>query len=332
MVRGVEVRPVEDVRRDASPPTARGWFGLIGNPHSGRGRATDLAGRLRQELSRRGLESRAAWTPEQRRELVAEAVPAAGCLGLVAMGGDGTVAELVNECPVVPIAVLPTGTENLFARHFGFERDPARLVERLVAGRTRRIDLGRAAGRRFALMAGFGFDAEVVSDHHRRRMARPGVATTSRAAYVEPVLRSSVRYRFPEVRVWAETDAGTEALAGTSVLVFNLPRYALGLPFAPSARDDDGWLDLVVFRDPGPLQALRYLWLVFRRLHLRRPGVEHRRIRRARVEAVEPVPVQLDGDPAGRVGSGEAGGWLVEVEPLALTVFGGSSGSAGCPA
>jgi diacylglycerol kinase family enzyme len=322
MARGKELRLVGDARRDEETRTAAGWVGLIGNPHSGRGRCPEAAEALSRELARRGLAARAAWSPEERRALVAEAGASGGCRALVAIGGDGTVADLVNERPVAPIGVLPTGTENLFARHFRFEPRPARLAERLERGRSRRIDLGRADGRRFALMAGFGFDAEVVSRHHRIRMGRRGgAATTSRAAYVEPVLRSSLTYPFPPLTVHAETDAGPETLVGTSVLFFNLPRYALGLPFAPDARDDDGWLDLVVFRDPGPFQALRYLWLVFRRLHLMRRGVEHRRVRRATVEAAGPVPVQLDGDPAGRVEPGPGAAWTVEVVPSALEVL-----------
>ena len=43
----------------------------------------------------------------------------------------------------------------------------------------------------------------------------------------------------------------TETLEGTTVFIFNLPRYALGLPFAPHASQDDGLLDLVVFRKPA---------------------------------------------------------------------------------
>ena len=97
-------------------------------------------------------------------------------------------------------------------------------------------------------------------------------------------------------------DAGAEeVLTGTTVFIFNMPRYALGLPFAPTAREDDGWLDLVIFRDPGPFQALYYLWKVFRGTHLDQPGVFHRRVKKLVVTADEPIPVQIDGDPGGYV-------------------------------
>jgi diacylglycerol kinase family enzyme len=151
-------------------------------------------------------------------------------------------------------------------------------------------------------MAGFGFDGEIVTRHHTSRMSRIGVVRpTHRAAYVEPILRSSFSYRFPNINVRIADPGAEETLVGTTVFLFNLPRYALGLPFAPEAREDDGLLDLVVFREPGPFQALYYLWRVFCRSHLRHPSVFHRRVKKVVVTVQDAVPVQLDGDPGGFV-------------------------------
>src|SRR5262249_49547345 len=145
-----------------------------------------------------------------------------------------------------------------------------------------------------------GFDADVVTRHHRGRLTRSGrIRPTHRMAYVEPILRSSLSYRFPRISVRVADPGAEEVLRGTTVLVFNLPRYALGLPFVPVAREDDGWLDLIVFREPGPFQALFYLWKVFRGSHFGDPGVFHRRVQKIVVTAEEPIPVQLDGDPGG---------------------------------
>jgi diacylglycerol kinase (ATP) len=255
----------------------------------------------------------------------------------VAVGGDGTVSALVNEQPKVPITVLPAGTENLAAQHFGLRRNTAALARTIAGGQVLRADLGNAAGRRFLLMTGFGFDGDVVTRHHRSRTSRSGrVKPTHRAAYVEPILRSSLFYRFPHINVAIEDPGREEILRGTTVFVFNLPRYALGLPFAPQASQDDGLLDLVVFRDPGPFQALYYLWRVFCGTHLDHPGVFHRRFRRLTLTSNEAIPAQLDGDPAGFLlpagassagdGRTEAGqesgsGWTIEVIPGTIDVL-----------
>jgi diacylglycerol kinase family enzyme len=268
----------------------------------------------------------------------------------VAVGGDGTVSALLNERPGRPMTVMPAGTENLVARHFGLRRDPRGLARTIAAGRSVPVDVAQAAGRRFLLMAGFGFDADVVTRHHRGRVSHTGrVQPTSRIAYVAPILRASFTYRFPTISVRVLDPGTEEVLRGTTVFIFNLPRYALGIPFVPLAREDDGWLDLVVFRHPGPFRALYYLWKVLCGVHFDDPSVYHRRVRRVVVTSREAIPVQLDGDPGGYVlpttsGSmmhGAGGGppadangaiaagageprhadWLVEILPSEMTML-----------
>jgi diacylglycerol kinase family enzyme len=302
-------------------PSRRQWVGVAANAHSGIGSGRERVGRLVSELERRGLESRVAWTLDQRRQLVAEAHSENDCRCLVAAGGDGTVAALINEQPAVPITVLASGTENLFARHFGMRKRPEYVAKTIARGTVTRIDLGRVADRRFALMAGVGFDADVVTRHHRARLGHAGVPRpTHRAAYVESVLKSSLAYRFPPLTVTITDPGREESFTGAMAFVFNLPRYALGLPIAPDARGDDGLLDLVVFRDAGPFRALHYLWMVFRGIHLRRSGVHHRRVARVAISSAESVPVQLDGDPGGIV-NGHPQTWTAEVVPGAVEVM-----------
>ena len=89
---------------------------------------------------------------------------------LVGVGGDGTAAELVNRtAPGVPMAILPAGNENLLARYLGLATRPEGCCRTIVGGHVVRLDAGRAAGRIFLLMAGCGFDAEVVRRVHGRR-------------------------------------------------------------------------------------------------------------------------------------------------------------------
>jgi diacylglycerol kinase family enzyme len=255
---------------------------------------------LDDALTRVGLRTEIAWTPEERRELVKQSGAATRCRCLIAVGGDGTVSALINERPSVPLSIFPAGTENLLAQHFGLGRDPAALAAMIVAGSTVRVDVGCVLSRRFLLMAGFGFDGDIVTRHHQTRRSRSGrIKPTHRLAYVEPILRSSFSYQFPQITVRVDDAGAHEVLTGTTVMVFNVPRYALGLPFVPTAQDDDGWLDLVVFRKPGAFQALYYLWKVVLGTHLDEPGVFHRRIKKLYISADEPIPVQIDGDPGG---------------------------------
>ena len=298
------------------------WVGIVANAHSGRGRGRERVEKLVKALERQGLAVEVAWTPDARSALVARSSDDPLCRCLVAAGGDGTLAALINEHPTRPVTVMPAGTENLFAQHFGMNRLPEDVAATIAHGRLASIDLGQTADRRFALMAGIGFDAEVVSRHHAARIGHAGsMRPTHRAAYVEPVLRASLGYKFPVLQIEADGPDGLAHLSGTTAFVFNLPRYALGLPIAPTALEDDGLLDLVVFRDAGPLRALRYLWMVFRGIHLKRDGVWHRKVARVSVTSSQSVPVQLDGDPGGMVSDPDRGScWTASVLPSAVQV------------
>ncbi len=180
--------------------------------------------------------------------------------------------------------VFPAGTENLVAQHFGLRTRPGQSWPgRSPPDASARLSTSaQAAGRRFLLMAGFGFDGDIVTRHHqgrrldaRARSGRPIGWPTSGRSCARASPTDSRRSR-----CGSSTPALQEILTGTTVFVFNAPRYALGLPFVPTARDDDGWLDLIVFREPGPFQAFYYLWKVFRGTHLDDPSVFHRRVRK----------------------------------------------------
>ncbi len=288
-------------RANVSGSSSKDWIGIVANAASGMGRSRRLVDQLVTHLEQAGLRAEVAWTPSDRSALANKAADCGeDCRCLVAVGGDGTVSALLNERPDRPVTVLPAGTENLVARHFGLRRDPRLLAGTISSGRSIPVDVGLAAGRRFLLMAGFGFDAEIVSRHHRGRVSQSGsVRPTNRMAYVKPILGTSFSYHFPTISVRIEDPGAHETLQGTTVFVFNLPRYALGLPFVPFTREDDGWLDLIVFREPGPFQALYYLWKVVCGIHLNDPSVFHRRVRKVMVSAEEPIPIQIDGDPGG---------------------------------
>jgi diacylglycerol kinase family enzyme len=219
---------------------------------------------------------------------------------VVAAGGDGTVAEVVNRTePDIPVSVFPLGTANLLASYFHIECDPMALARTLVEGVTVSLDAGKANGRVFLLMAGCGFDAEVVERAHRRRNGKHITYWT----YARPILGALRSYRYPTLRVYQESTPGTEwtsppHLARWAFLV-NLPCYAGGLQVAPDAVGTDGLLDACTFGSGSFWHALRYLGYVAIRRHRGLADFKWALVTRARIESEEPVPYQLDGDPGG---------------------------------
>lgn len=240
-------------------------------------------------------------------DLASQAQTGRSADAVIVVGGDGTIHEAADGLAGsdLPMAIWPTGTENLVAKYFGFRTDPDLMMACLRAARTRRMDLGEAAGstfskRSFLVVAGMGFDAEVV---HRLTRMRKGHIT--HLTYSAPLWRTFWEHRFPCFRVSSE---GRSLWEGRGLaFVGNLSRYSLGLQVIRDAICDDGLLDLCIFPCRGRLRLLGHSLRTLARIHVEHGGVRYARLRHIRVEAEGPVPVEMDG---------EAAGWL----PLEMTV------------
>lgn len=240
---------------------------------------------------------------------------AAGTLrALVAVGGDGTVSELVNRTPPgLPIAVLPAGTENLLARQFALPRNPEGVAELIQVGETLRVDAGMAGARIFLVMLSCGFDAAVVHHFHRRRAGH-----IRKMGYFASIAATALGYSFPRIRVYWEEQGqpgGARELEARWMFAFNMPRYGGGLAIAPQADSSDGLLDVCTFSGAGFRRGLYMAAMIGLARHHNLPGWTTFRARHLRIASDEQVPCQVDGDPAGHLPQD------VEVLPDRLTLF-----------
>ena len=285
---------------------------ILANPRAGAGSSRAHVEELLAGLRGRALEPVVCWDRDEFSDAVRrEAGASLRCV--VSAGGDGTLVETLNRAPGQPVALLPVGTENLVARFLKVDRSGEKLAEIIAAGAYRRLDLARAQlggtgmSRVFCLMAGAGFDADVVHRLHRRRHGH-----IDKASYVWPIIQALRRYAYPLMDV-EDLDSG-ERFRGAQVFVFNLPQYAAGLPLAPEARGNDGWLNLCVFERPGLANLFRYVTSVLRGRRDKIRDFHHRFVRRVRLSAAQPVRLQTDGDPAGSLPV------TIDVIPAALTL------------
>ena len=267
------------------------------NPAAGGGRTGRRWPALRDELTRLGLGFECVLTtgPGDGQRRAREAV-AGGAALVLAVGGDGTLNEVVNgvvDAPGVTVALLPTGRGRDAARNLGVALDPRRALRRLAEGTDIRVDLGLAewddgTRRHFVNAAGVGFDAEVA----RRARARGGAGTVP---YVLAVL-AALRAHRPVAGRLAVSGAPDWTGALTAAIVANGAHYGGGMKIAPGAEPTDGTLDLVVLGAFGRLELLRWLPTVYRGGHVAHPRVRLQRVTRVRVEAEVPLPTHLDGE------------------------------------
>ncbi len=268
---------------------------LIVNPASGQGKAArekrkllDLASEMRQVRTEIETE------PAAISGLAAEAA-AEGYDLVIAAGGDGTINCVVNGLgdSGVPLGIIPLGTGNVLAHHLGIPVNSIEgAIQVLYEARVASIDVATVNGRRFLLMAGFGFDAAVVE------AVSPKVKDVlGTMAYAPAVLQQLLRYAPTRFRLTLDEGAICEIKA-YAVIVANCGTYAYNFRIAPEAAIDDGLLDVLVFEaEKGSTlhligQALDSL------LERRLLGTDliYFRSARVRVESDPPVRMQTDGD------------------------------------
>ena len=169
---------------------------VIFNQKSGTGRAEATARQLEKNLGSLGHETRSIEIQNWPGDYRAEAI--------VVVGGDGTVKWAVerglksNHLP--PIAIAPLGTANLLSIHLNhrYERGKiASTIDQMIrSNKFKEIDLARANDQTMLLMAGIGFDADVVHDLTARR-----TGPINKLSYLGPIARSILAFKPDEIEV-----------------------------------------------------------------------------------------------------------------------------------
>jgi diacylglycerol kinase family enzyme len=297
----VQYKPVPDLKRlSADARTV-----LIGvNPHAGAQNRQAIVQAFCDELAALDLQPQIFRDADRLADEAARLLAAGRLRAVVAAGGDGTIRLLAERTtPETPLFILPLGTENLLARYLELTPDPRQSARIVANGLTVRHDAGLAGDRIFTLMAGCGFDADVVRRLHDRRQGH-----IHHLSYAKPILDAIRKYDYPELRVYyAPADAAdanadlTQEISARWAFVVNLPRYAGGLSFAPGASGSDGLLDVCTFKEGSLWYGLVYLSGVLLGQHETMQDFERVQTRRLRIESAGLAPFQLDGDPGGQL-------------------------------
>jgi diacylglycerol kinase (ATP) len=276
---------------------------LFANSIAGRGRGKAIATRVSQTLTSAGYGVREFL---ERPEQIAPARlqgerPARAA---IVIGGDGTlrnVAELLFKAfepdRLPPLVVVPLGTANLIAKHLAIDWQGARAATRIVAAIAARkivlLDAARANGQLFLLMTGAGLEGHIIHELDRVR-----VGPIDLTSYVFPVAIAMHKYTYPAIRVAVDGELIFGPTPGMAFIA-NAPEYGIGFPILPEAKSDDGLLDICVLPCNSRTQILDLLLRAAAGEHLDVEGVEYRRGKHIRVDADQPIAVQVDGEAAG---------------------------------
>jgi diacylglycerol kinase (ATP) len=222
----------------------------------------------------------------------------------VAVGGDGTVNEIVNGIAGmegVELAVVHRGTGGDFVRTFGIPHKLEQALDVARGSTTREIDLGRTTyvaweGREetrwFANAASAGLSGAVA-----KRVNETGKALGGKVSYAWSTIAVFARWRNAQLTV----KVGDEERSGPmyDVFVANGRYLAGGMKLVPDAEPDDGLFDVLLIGDVSKGDLVRNLPKLYRGTHLPHPRAEVLRGATATIDAPIPLPLQLDGEQPG---------------------------------
>jgi diacylglycerol kinase (ATP) len=247
---------------------------------------------LREVLARAGLTD-PLWyevTKSRKAPKYARRALAQGAEVIFVWGGDGTVQRCIDAVAGTDavLAILPAGTANLLATNLQVPADLTEAVRVGLHGEHRRLDTGSVNGEHFAVMAGAGFDAQMIKDAGRAMKDRIG-----RAAYIYTGARNLSARR---VKATIDVD-GRHFFKGRAscVLAGNVSKILGGVEAFSGATPDDGLLELGVVTAKNPVEWARTLGRVALGKAEKSPFVEVTRGKKFRIRFDRQFPYELDG-------------------------------------
>ena len=286
---------------------------VLVNPRSGLGTSFDsFWGIIEEQFGRTGADVTYQFSndvADGRRK--AERAACDGVDAILVAGGDGMVNSIgsVLVGTSVSLGVIPTGSGNGFARHFGIPLDVAGAVKALARARRKAIDVGTVNGRPFFVTCSLAWDAAIA----RGFEAFPfrGIAP-----YVFAAAAQLIAYK--DQPIHAALDGAPTQIFSAPILftIANLTQYGGGAQIAPRARPDDGLMELVVVQRPDLPVTLMNIARLFNGTIDQLPQIATRRFRQMDLHRTKPTPIQMDGELV------EAGRDVeIRLLPKALTVL-----------
>jgi YegS/Rv2252/BmrU family lipid kinase len=267
---------------------------FIFNPVSGTQDPVARRSKLEQLAREAGITAELGETDlEEGAKPLAQQALKDGVDRIIVSGGDGSIAEaadIVAGTDTV-LGVVPGGTGNLLAVNLGLSTDPATAVRVAATAPPRAIDVGRANGHVFLIVAGIGADAQMVQDADRDLKRRWGVLAYFIAAW-RNLGRPLGRYRIT-------IDGQTFYRRAQTILVGNMGRITGGVELIPGADPADGMFDVAIirarhFRDVATVGIRAILGR-----HQSDDLTQVFRGRRIIIETNRPQPFEVDGNDLG---------------------------------
>jgi diacylglycerol kinase (ATP) len=289
---GGVIKSISQSPNERIPTFSKG--AMIYNPHAGgMRRGGGKVAFIKEALGAQGIELRLLPTQTQGdATILARRIVESDYQLVVACGGDGTINEIVSGMAGshLPLMIFPAGTANVLAHEIGLPKDLNRCVQLLRKGIMRRISLGRAGSRHFALMAGIGVDAGVVGAVNPALKSKIGQGAFWLAGF-----QQLTRYHFLPFEIQVDGYSHVCTFAIISKTRWYAGRFQL-TPHASLFSDD---FEICLFHSTNRWRYLTYLLYSSFRKHERLQDVTILHGKEIKAEGSDQVMVQVDGELIG---------------------------------
>lgn len=283
-------------------------YNFIVNPNARSGLGQSIWDDLEAILRKKGIEYQVFFTKYQKHatKITNELTSDGEEHTIIALGGDGTVNEVVNgiaDFDKVIFGYIPIGSSNDFARGLKLPTEPFKALDTiLTCPDLHPMNIGELRYknklRRFAVSSGIGFDADICHEVVVSRLKKflnklkLGKLTYVCVALHRLIVTSPCKYDI--------TIDGTEKVSYKKAYfaaIMNNRCEGGGAKFAPNAKNDDDKLDVCVVANISKLKALMLFPMAFAGIHTRFKGVYMHRAADFRIQSARPLPLHTDGEP-----------------------------------
>jgi YegS/Rv2252/BmrU family lipid kinase len=288
---------------------------VIYNPIAGRGRVKKHWPEVQQGLIDAGIEFDVVTTSAPLDAVKLAEKAATKYSTVVAVGGDGTVHEVVNgllrassEGETITLGVVPLGNGDDFAKMIPPQTtigekvfDWHVAIEKIAKGHTKMFDIGRMSGDKLHSEQGnkphyfmngmdIGFGAQAALN-----FTKVPIFLTGMAAYLAAIMKTLVDYHIPKVTIQIDNQEAFEQ-STTMTAITNGRCFGSGFWVCPEAQIDDGLLDVMVTQSVGRLKIMRLIPKIMKGTHVNEPILKSYRARRVYIKAQQPFVVEADGE------------------------------------
>lgn len=267
---------------------------FIVNPVSGNGKSKKIFPKVEKYLKEHHIRYEVNYTKYKGHaiEIAKESRLRNDVTAIVAVGGDGTLFEIINGIypTEIPLGYIPTGTGNDYGRQMGISNDPIIAVKRILKLDVRNIDIGQINERLFLNVSSLGFDGQIAKYANESKLKKFG-----KLVYIIGVIKAL--WSFKPKEIYLKIDDNIHTFKGVWLIaIANNKYYGGGMMISPNSINDDGVLDVCVIKDLSRFKLLRIFPTIFNGTHIKYPYVTLLKGKNIMIETEDEIVVQSDGE------------------------------------